>query len=118
MQVAVSQPHPIVELNGELERPAGGSEHRILVDAEKVIDVADLGDGGLTDPNSADGIRFDNVDLQALAHGTAKDGRGHPSGSAAADDRHTPDAQVAHRHTVPGSAEQFQRPALAPRPAC
>ena len=92
VQVAVPRPHPIVVLDGELEGAVGGSEHRVLIDAEKVVDVADLRNRGLTDADGADGVRLHNVDVEALAHGTAEDCRAHPPRSAAAYDHHTPDA--------------------------
>src|SRR6185312_12212410 len=100
VEIAVSRSYPVVVLNGELEGAAGGPKHRILIDAEEVIDVADLRNGGLADADRADGIGFHDTDIQSLAHRAAEDGRGHPSGRAAADDDNSPDTQVSHLRTV------------------
>ena len=75
-----------------LKVPLLAAEHRILVDAQKVVDVADLGNGGLTNTYGADGIGLHNVEVQAVAHGAAEDSRGHPSRRASAHDDDAPDA--------------------------
>src|SRR3954466_7374315 len=84
--VGIAGPGPIDELNAQFEGALGAPNELVLIDPERLIELADLRNGSLTHANSTNFIRFDQTDgvvtNEDLGHGR----RGHPASGAAADD--------------------------------
>ena len=66
MDVGIADPPPVAELDAELEgRP--GARHEIgFVDAELLVEGADVRQSRLADPDDADRLRFDQLDAAAV----------------------------------------------------
>ncbi len=96
VEIPVPDPAPVDELDAEFERRAGLADELRLVDAQQAVEVEDMRDRRLADPDGADRLRFDQVDLHPGQHMGQRRGR-HPAGGAAADHDDAADRQRVHR---------------------
>src|SRR5438552_2375786 len=86
MYIGVSDTSPVVELDTELERAAGPPDEVRFVDLEQAVEVAQMRDRRLADPDDADLLGFDQRHLEPLAEGLGERRSRHPSGAAPTDD--------------------------------
>ena len=86
MHVAVVGLPPAVERDAELERAAGRAEERILVEAQRLVEQANLRDRRLADADRADLFGFDQPDAVAALQQRPQRRRRHPARGAAAGD--------------------------------
>ncbi len=91
VEIAVALAAPVDELDPELEGGLGGPDEFGLVEAERMVEPAQRGNGGFADADGADLIRFDQLDPKALLERIAHPRRRHPASRAAANDQHRPD---------------------------
>src|SRR5260221_6834087 len=87
MDVVFSWCPPIDKLDPQLERRFALADQLQRIDPSERQQIADVGDGRLTDTDGADLFRLDQLDLD-LAEPLRKDCRSHPARGPAADDRH------------------------------
>ena len=86
VHVAMAEPRPAVEFDPELDRALGGGEKFILVDAERLVEQADLRNRSLADADRRDRVRFDQPDRPAFREEMTQAGGGHPARRSSADD--------------------------------
>src|SRR5258708_1282698 len=87
VDVTIARAIPVAKLDPELERRPGGAHELRLVEAEHVIELLDMRQGGFADANDANLIRFDQYDAVKVTRKTVNQGgRGHPPGRATAQD--------------------------------
>src|ERR1051325_3560358 len=105
MQVAVSEPAPVAELDAELEGRLGATDEVVLVDAEEPVEQLDRRDGGFPDADRSDLRRLDQLDAgdRSVADPRQR-GRRHPAGRAAADDGDAADRLAWHHVPAAGRA--------------
>ena len=87
MDVAVADARPVDELDAQLERGLGLGHELALVDADALVEEADVRQRGLAHADDADLARLDQMDVALFRpeHGSESRGR-HPAGGATADD--------------------------------
>ena len=87
VDIARADTAPVDELNAELESPAHRAQELDFVDAQRVIEGAQVRNRGLADPDRADIFGFDELDRDRELERARERRRRHPaSGSAANDD--------------------------------
>ncbi|EGF91605.1 hypothetical protein ABI_30220 [Asticcacaulis biprosthecium C19] len=95
VEIGMSHPAPVDELDTQLETGIGLADELILVEAEQVIVHPDHRDGGFTDPDRADLFRFDQGDGVVLRTQDAREAGGrHPAGRTATDNDDVSDLSV------------------------
>lgn len=99
MDVAVARATPLDELDAQLERALGAAQELVLIQFQRLVEHADVRDGGFADTDDADLIAFDQTDLVLVAEQGGKGRRGHPAGGAAADHDHAPGGWDCHQGT-------------------
>jgi hypothetical protein len=100
VEKAVAEVAPVLELDAELEARLRLADELRVVELERVVVVADGGQRGLADADSADLRRLDQDDLAtrgvvAAAQQLAKRRGSHPARRATADDDDAPNGLVA-----------------------
>jgi hypothetical protein len=99
VDVAVARATPLDELDAQLERALGAAQELVLIQFQRLVEHADVRDGGFADTDDADLIAFDQTDLVLVAEQGGKGRRGHPAGGAAADHDHAPGGWDCHQGT-------------------
>src|SRR5437868_8651420 len=105
VDVVFTRRSPIDKLDPELEGRLALADHLQRVDAGECNEVADVGNSRLAYPDRSDLVGFDQPDLD-LAQPLREHRGGHPSGRAAADDRHFADG-------LRGTCQMFLPPIAA-----
>src|SRR6185312_1567011 len=77
---------PVDELDAELERAAHGAHEFHLVDAQRVIEGAQVRHRGFAHPDGADVLGLDELNRYGKLQGARQRGRGHPARGSAPDD--------------------------------
>ncbi len=67
MDVAVADARPVDEFDAELERGLGLRHELALVDADALVEEADVRQRGLADADDADLARLDELDVAAVS---------------------------------------------------
>jgi len=88
VDIAVAGLAPVDELDAEFESGVGPPHELRLVQAETVIEILDLRQGGLADAYGTDLRRLDQDDVAAMIEHAGQSGRGHPARSSTARDYH------------------------------
>ena len=106
VDVAVTDPRPVAELDAELVSGVGRTDEVALVDPEERVEQIDLGNCRLADADGPDLIRFHQLDRKVghFAENVRHRCRGHPAGGPAADDDHPADSVTPHRMISAGCA--------------
>src|SRR5690348_13833081 len=86
MDVGIAFAAPAHELDAKLEGGAGAGHELGLVQAEPLVEGADMGKRRLADADDADRLGFDEMDGGAGRQQLGDGGGRHPAGGAAADD--------------------------------
>jgi hypothetical protein len=95
MPIGLTDARPIGEPDAELVGRLGMANEVAFVDIEKAQQVHDRRNGRFADAHRSDVRRLDHRDDGTGARQRSRqDARGHPTGSAAADDRDASDLQV------------------------
>ena len=97
MHVAFARGAPPHELDGQLEGRLRGADEGVLVDPERLVEHADLGDRRLAHADGSDLFGFDKRDGETGIKKMAKSRCCHPACGATAcdDDAHGPRAHGA-----------------------
>jgi hypothetical protein len=106
MDVALADPAPVDELDAELEGGIGRRHERRLVDAERLVERAQMRQRRLADADDADLLRFDQLDAAAPGHALHQRRRGHPAGGAAAEHDDAGKGRACHAPLSPEGGEE------------
>ena len=82
VQIGLAALAPVDELDPQLEGSTGLGEEFILVDAQRLVEDLDLGNGRLADAHSADAVGFHETDPREIAVIFRQGGSGHPARSS------------------------------------
>ena len=85
MDVARTEAAPIDELDAQLERAAYRAHELDFIDLQRVVEGAQVRNGGLTDAHRADVLGLDQVDRERRQRARERRRR-HPAGGSAAND--------------------------------
>src|SRR5438045_5871932 len=98
---------PAVEGDAELVRAARRGEELRLVDAERLVEQGDRGDGRLADADDADLVGFDQGHRHSGKAEASQRGRGHPPRRAATDND-DPALRFHHSNSLGADARRRQ----------
>ena len=87
VEIAMPFATPADELDPQLEAALGLAQEFGLVDAERLVEQADRGNGRFADSDGADLVRLDQRDGQAAGAGMGQRRRRHPPGRATPNDQ-------------------------------
>src|SRR5690348_70387 len=104
MDVAIADPPPIAELDTELDGRLGSLHELGLADAQRVVEIADVGKRRLAHADGADFVGFDQADRDCLTLELVRERRGcHPAGGSSAHHANTFDGPVSNLVRQSGS---------------
>src|SRR5258707_459773 len=87
MEIGMSEPCPIDELDPKFERALGLADELVFVESQRVVEAAQRRNRRLSYADRSDLGRFDDADLgEAVFEPAGQVRRGHPAGAAATDD--------------------------------
>src|SRR5258708_15446486 len=90
MDVSVSRPIPVAELDPEFERGACGAHELGLIQVQEIVEDLDMRQRRLADADNADLVRLDEGDaIVGSGQPPRHHGGGHPAGRPAPDDDDT-----------------------------
>ena len=119
VNVTMPQPRPVDKFNAELIGRPGLAHELIFIDAEQVVEQADIRDACFANTDSANDIGFDKLNVQPRqrAEHSRKCRRRHPSGGTTADDHHFANGIVIHGCTL-RTSDAAHAPAFRKNSSC
>ena len=101
VDVAVALATPVHELDAQLEAGHGAAHEVVFVDAQRLVELLDGGDGGLAHADGGNLVGLNQVDVVAAVQHLGERRRGHPPGGAAAHDNDALQSWLIHSR-LPG----------------